>query len=156
MALFEIRNRLSGTVLFKGKFGSLKICVETAVESDADLHDADLRDADLSGANLRGANLRDADLRDADLSGANLSGANLSGANLIGANLIDAGQDSRGYRFVAHQYKGEIIITAGCRTFPLKEARKHWKGRHTDNAALHIECVGKIELIAAVAKAKGW
>jgi len=111
----EIRHRYSGSVLFSGEFGSMKLCVEAAVKANTDLIGAalsgvDLSRADLSGANLsranlsganlrwadlrwadlRGANLSRADLSRADLSRANLSGADLSGANLIGANLRGA------------------------------------------------------------------
>lgn len=57
---FEIKSRYDASVLFSLKCESLKLCVEAAVKSGADL----------SGANLSGANL----------SGANLSGTDLSGA----------------------------------------------------------------------------
>ena len=62
---YEIKHRYTGAVLFSLDCGSLKICLEAAVKSHADLRDADLGDAD-----LRGAYLRDADLRDAYLGGA--------------------------------------------------------------------------------------
>ena len=89
---FEIKHRFIGNVLFSAETTSLKLCVELAVKSGADLGDAYLGGAYLGGANLRGANLGDAylggaDLRGADLRGANLRGANLGGANLRGANL---------------------------------------------------------------------
>jgi len=102
---FEIKHRFSGAVLFSLETESMRLCVEAAVESSADLRganlcDADLRRIDLRGADLSGANLRDADLRridlrdanlcDADLSGADLFGANLSGADLSGADLSGA------------------------------------------------------------------
>jgi hypothetical protein len=96
---FEIKHRFTGVVLFSLECSLLKLCVETAVMSDADLRDADLRGAYLRGAYLRGAYLRgaylsDADLRGADLRGADLSGADLSDADLRGADLSDA--DLRG------------------------------------------------------------
>jgi hypothetical protein len=92
---FEIKHRYSGAVLFSLENDSLKLCVEAAVKSWADLSGAKLSGAKLSEANLIGAKLSEAnlswaDLRGANLSGANLIGANLSGANLIGANLIGA------------------------------------------------------------------
>ena len=65
MKLFEIKSYFSGRVLFALETESLKLCVEAAVKSGADLR----------GAVLRGAVLRGAVLRDADLSGAVLSGA---------------------------------------------------------------------------------
>jgi len=82
---FEIKHRFTGAILFTVETGSLKLAVELAVKSGANL-----RGANLSDANLRGANLSYANLRGANLSGANLSGANLSYANLRGANLSDA------------------------------------------------------------------
>jgi hypothetical protein len=66
----EIKHRISAAALFSLECGSLKLCVQAAVNS---------------GANLRGANLSDANLRGANLSGADLSGAYLSGAYLSGA-----------------------------------------------------------------------
>jgi hypothetical protein len=71
----EIKHQYTGSVLFSLETKSLKLCVEAAIKSRADL----------SGANLSGANLSRANLSRADLSGADLSGANLSRANLYGA-----------------------------------------------------------------------
>lgn len=45
MALFEIKHRLSGNVLFSMETESLKLCVEAAVKAQADLRSADLRSA---------------------------------------------------------------------------------------------------------------
>ena len=63
MKNFEIKNRLTNEIIFKGKFENFKSCVEKAVKgvilSSADLIDADLRDADLMYSNLRGSDLRD-------------------------------------------------------------------------------------------------
>ena len=107
--LYTIPHRYSGAILFSLETESLKLCVEAAVKSGADLRGADLRganlrgadlrdadlgDADLGGANLRGADLRDADLGDADLGGANLRGTYLRGADLRGTYL--RGADLRG------------------------------------------------------------
>ena len=105
--LKEIKNRFSGEVLFSCEIpdgmGSGMIdrhLVESAIQSDANLHDAnlrfanlhgaDLRFANLHGANLHGANLHGADLRDANLRFVNLHGANLHGADLRFANLNNA------------------------------------------------------------------
>jgi uncharacterized protein YjbI with pentapeptide repeats len=87
--IFEIKSRWNGSVIFSLETKSMKLCVEAAVKSGADLGDANLE-----GANLVGANLGDANLGDANLGGADLKGANLRGANLGGANLGDA--DLRG------------------------------------------------------------
>ena len=96
-----------GSVLFTHicEENSIRLTLELAIKSDANLSGANLigadligaylSDADLSGANLSradlsGANLIDANLRRANLSGAYLSDANLSRANLSDANLSDA------------------------------------------------------------------
>jgi uncharacterized protein YjbI with pentapeptide repeats len=113
---FEIKHRVSGSALFSVETKSLKLCVEAAVKSGADLRGAylagayltgadlagaDLRVAYLAGAYLTGADLAGADLRVADLRGADLTGAYLAGADLRGADLRGAylrGADLRGAR----------------------------------------------------------
>ena len=60
--LFEIKHRLSGSVLFSLETESLKLCVEAAVKDGAYLRGAYLRGANLDGANLGGADLGGADL----------------------------------------------------------------------------------------------
>ena len=89
---FEIQSRFSGSILFAMETDSIKLCIEAAVKSranlsGADLRSADLRSADLGGANLSGADLGGADLRSAYLSSAYLCGAYLSSAYLGGAYL---------------------------------------------------------------------
>ena len=105
---FEIKARVTGSVLFECEAASLKIAVEKAIEARASLAGANLAGANLvranlvranlSGAslvraNLAGASLDGASLARANLAGANLSGANLSGASLDGANLDGANLD---------------------------------------------------------------
>jgi len=68
----EIKSQFGGNVLFSLETESLKIAMEAAVKSGANLRGANLSEADLSEANLRGANLHEADLRGAHLSEANL------------------------------------------------------------------------------------
>ncbi len=87
---FEIKHRYSGAVLFELECGSMRLCVEAAVKSRANLSRANLYGANLSRANLSRADLSGADLYGADLSGADLSRANLSRANLSRANLSGA------------------------------------------------------------------
>ena len=57
MPQFQIKSRLTGAVLFEGKFQSLKLCIVAAAKLGINLRGADLRDADLRGADLRGVNL---------------------------------------------------------------------------------------------------
>ena len=75
----SILNRFSASVVFEADIenNTVKLTLELALKSSADLYGADLRGANLYGADLRGANLY----------GANLDGANLRGADLRGANL---------------------------------------------------------------------
>ena len=83
MAKFEIASYLNGSVLFSLETESMKLCVEAAIKSGANLRSADLSSADLSRADLRSA-----DLSGADLSGANLRSADLSRAKGINKNLV--------------------------------------------------------------------
>ena len=85
--MIQIKHRVSGAVLFECEAENLKVAVEQAVASGANLSDANLSDANLSGATLSDANLSDANLRDANLSDAYLRGANLRGATGINPNL---------------------------------------------------------------------
>ena len=85
----SIFNRFSASVIFEHTVenNTLKLTLELALKSGADLYGANLRGANLRGADLRGADLRGADLRDADLRDADLDGANLYSADLYDANL---------------------------------------------------------------------
>ena len=87
----SILNRFSASVVFEADIenNTVKLTLELALKSSANLRGANLCGANLDDANLCGANLCGADLRGADLYGANLDGANLYGANLRGANLDD-------------------------------------------------------------------
>ena len=88
----SILNRFSPSVVFEADIenNTVKLTLELALKSSANLSGANLRGANLYGANLRGANLYGADLYGADLYGANLRGADLYGADLYGANLRGA------------------------------------------------------------------
>ena len=85
----SILSRFNASILFEyeAEENSLKITLQVAVKTDANLYGADLRDADLRDANLYGADLRGANLDGANLYGANLYDANLRGADLYGADL---------------------------------------------------------------------
>ena len=87
MSLYSIKHRLDDSVLFELECGSLKLCVEAAVKSNANLTDANLTNANLASADLAWANLTNANLSRANLVGANLAWANLSNAYLVGADL---------------------------------------------------------------------
>jgi hypothetical protein len=134
----EIKCRFYAKVLFSFEHegNSLKLTLEKAVSSGADLSGADLSGADLSGADLSGANLSGANLSGANLSGANLSGANLYGANLSGAKLPD---DKNGKVALARTRilpEGDLIGWKKCRNdvivklkIPATAKRSHAFGR---------------------------
>jgi hypothetical protein len=51
------------------------------------------------------------------------------------------------------------MIKAGCRNFTLAEARAHWGGAdylEDHDAATQAEMIARVEMIAAVARARGW
>jgi uncharacterized protein YjbI with pentapeptide repeats len=85
-----ICNRWTNEILWESEHATIRLAVEAAVKSGANLYGASLSGADLSGANLYGASLSGANLYGANLYGANLYGANLYGANLSGADLYGA------------------------------------------------------------------
>ena len=117
----------------------------------ADLRGADLRGANLGGANLVGADLRGANLSVADLRGANLRGANLGGANLRGANhIIDGGYPDT-WKAVAWLQQGVLMVTVGCHTKTLADARAYW----TDKATRQ-EVVAFLDYAERLAIIRGW
>ena len=130
---------------------------EYKIKSRADLSRADLSRANLSGADLSGADLSGAYLSWANLSGANLSGADLSEADLSGANLsrakgvVWAGCRSDGYLFAANVRDGALWIYAGCRAFPIAEARAHWQATRA-NTPLGDETFAMLNFIERMAE----
>ena len=52
---FEIKSYINGAVLFSLETDSMKLCVEAAIKSRANLYGANLYGANLRGADLRGA-----------------------------------------------------------------------------------------------------
>ena len=79
---FEIKHKITGSILFSIETSSWKLAVEAAIKSKTNLRYANLSYANLSYADLSYADLRYADLRYANLRSANLSSADLSSANL--------------------------------------------------------------------------
>ena len=104
----SILSRFNASLLFEyeSEENSLKITLQAAVKS---------------GANLRGANLGGADLRGADLRGANLDGANLGGANLDGEKLTKTPlqlNNLKWFVLISDKY-----LRIGCQRFTIEE----WK-----------------------------
>ena len=112
--MFEIKHRYSNEVLFSIEIGTLRLAVEAAIKSVANI----------SGANLSGANL----------SRANLSGADLSGANLYGANLygyISIGPIGSRYSYLWTRWEESgFMVRTGCFTGTLDEFKKAVKEKH--------------------------
>ena len=94
----EIKHKYSGSVLFSLETKNIRLAVEAAIKSSANLRYADLSSADL----------RYADLRSADLSYANLSYA--KGINKYLANdlylLLEQTGDIRAYKLVNSNNEG--------------------------------------------------
>ena len=111
----SILSRFNASILFEyeAEENSLKITLQVAVKTGADLYGADLRDANLYCADLRGANLRDADLRGADLYGEKLVKTPLQLNNLKWLVLIS-----------------DKYLRIGCQRFTIEE----W--RNFDDAAI--------------------
>ena len=142
----QIKSRFSAEVLFEHdcENNSIRLTLELAIKSRADLIGADL-----SAANLRGANLRHADLSGAYLDGAYLDGAYLDGAYLAGAYLKNKEKlvgerpvlqigpiGSRCAYFVAYITDQGIRFDAGCQrqitreVFEQRLAHTHGENDH--------------------------
>lgn len=91
----EIKSRWEGRVLFSFETDNIRLAIEAAVKS---------------GANLTGANLTRANLYGANLTGASLTGANLTGAKFLVKRMgvspgniywkrFDGGLNNNGYQF---------------------------------------------------------
>jgi hypothetical protein len=119
---FTIKSRFTGATLFEGRFDTMRMCVEAARRSRADLSGAYL-----SGADLSGAYLSRADLSGADLSGADLSGAYLSGGCVATGAPARAACRRDGYDFHLWPTDKGWRIGAGCRWFTPDEAWRHWE-----------------------------
>ena len=138
----QILHRFTDAVLFEKDVGSMKLCVEAAVEAGANLVKANLDGANLDGANLYGANL---------------DGASLVGANLDGASLVDGGQERRGHRFWAwHHEDGHVVYRGGCHEWArLDDALEHYSETYSSSGDRH-ECAGRLRFMAEEAERRGW
>ena len=104
----SILSRFNASILFEyeAEENSLKITLQVAVKT---------------GANLRGANLYGADLRGANLRGANLDGADLCGANLDGEKLVKTPlqlNNLKWFVLISDKY-----LRIGCQRFTIEEWR---------------------------------
>ena len=139
--MYEIKHRISGRVLFSLECGSLKLCVEAAVEAGADLAGADLAGADLAGADLVRANLAGADLADANLAGADLADADL--ATHLGY--------PNGWAAFAWFKDGQVRVQVGCRNFTIAEGRAYWAKKNNRR-----EVLAALDYAEKMAELRGW
>ena len=155
---FEIKSRFDASLLFSLETDSMKLCVEAAVKSRANLSGANLSGANLSGANLYGADLYGANLSGAYLSGADLYGANLSGAYLSGADgkkLTLVGKrpcmqlgllGSRHATLLAFLTDAGVYVRAGCfwdtlDAFKAAVAKEHGDNQHGQEYGLAVQMI---------------
>ena len=178
----EIKNRFTGSVLFSAETETLKLCVERAVKSGADLSRADLFGSSLSGADLLGADLSRAYLSGADLSrsdlsraylsgaylsGADLSGAYLSRAYLSGANLSGAdlftwaqvgwhshGERGRTLTAIKQTEESDAMFFCGCFKGAEKELREYISNGEEAHKASRTLCLETVIMLLKQAKRK--
>ena len=142
----QIKNCFDFSVIFECEADSMKLAVELAIKSGANLSMANLSGAYLYGANLSGANLSGANLSGADLYGANLSGADLSGANLSGSYLYGANLYGEKIDKIPIQLSGlkwwinitKKHIQTGCQ---VHEAEKWFKFKDSEIEKMHSEAL---------------
>jgi hypothetical protein len=113
---FEIKSHWSGAVLFSAETDSLKLAVELAVKSRANLAGAYLARANLAGADLAGAYLAGAYIAGANLTGAYLAGANGQKHTLIGNRpvLVIGPLGSRCAYLTKFMTDAGVYVRAGC------------------------------------------
>ena len=135
----QIKPYFNDTVLFEHNCenNSMRLTMELALKSRADLSRANLSRADLSGANLSGANLSGADMSGADMYRARLSGASLvNGEKLVGARpIFQIGPiGSRCAYFTAYITDKGLRFDAGCQRQITREVFEQRLGdEHGDN-----------------------
>ena len=136
---FKIESRWDASLLFECDADSIKIAVELAVKSKANLYGANLVRANLDGANLDGANL----------DGANLVRANLVGAKHVKDHMSIGRIGSRNDRLTATiTVKGKIVVCCGCWKGTLEGFVKRVKEVHIDNehAKAYLAAVDLIKI----------
>ena len=117
----QIKNCFDLSVIFECEADSMKLAVELAIKSGANLSMANLSGANLSGANLYGANL---------------SVANLSGANLYGEKIDKIPIQLSGLKWWINITKKHIQI--GCQ---VHEAEKWFKFKDSEIEKMHSEAL---------------
>jgi hypothetical protein len=155
--IMKIVSRWDSTkVLYQVEAESMRLLVQAAVASRADLSRANLSRADLYGADLSRADLSRANLSGADLSRADLSGANLSGADLYGYLSFGPIGSRQSYSWARWEEAG-YMVHCGCQTFTLAQFSKAVKEKHGNS--IHAKEYGAaiaLMKIRAAATRKDW
>jgi len=112
--------------------------------------------ADLTGAYLAGANLARADLTGAYLARADLARADLTGANLARAKRIVSVGPVDGWIMYAVYWDDGPRILAGCRWFPLAEARTHWGEGCADRREHGDRMLAGVDALVSLGRALGY
>jgi uncharacterized protein YjbI with pentapeptide repeats len=138
---FEITSRYDSSVLFSVETESLRLALELAARSGADLYGANLSGAYLGWANLYGANLSGADLSGADLTGADLYATDLYGTDLSGAKGIEYFPISiSGHKHTLKTTQsGELRIGCHINSFDWWEKHAEAVGRQNEYSKLDVE-----------------
>ena len=124
---YEIKHRFTGAALFSLECDSLKLCVQAALESKANLRDA----------NLSGADLRDADLRGADLSGAK--------------EAAQLGQPNGWNAWTYLDKEGKQRVRVGCQDKTIADGRLHWSDKEDRR-----EVMAALDYAEAIGNLRGW
>ena len=135
-AKIQIKHRWTGAVLFEGRFGSLRLCVEAAAKAGANLARANLAGANLAGANLARANLADANLARANLARAKLRLKDGTEVALTGPRpIMQIGPlGSRAAPLSIYRTEAGLIAQTGCfGPAPLAEFETAVSATHGDN-----------------------
>ena len=132
---FEIKNRFNGELIFSIETENLRLAVEAAIKSHADLSSANLSSADLSWADLSSANLSSADLSSANLRLAKTSHRYISVSG-IGSEK----------RLTVYDLTDDKIF-CGCFTGTLKEFEEAVKKTHKNKSQYLSEYIGFINYV---------
>ena len=118
MYQFTLRKHTDNTVLYEGRFSSLRKCLEHAVEGGVPLPYINLKNQNLINISLDGAFMPGADFSGSNLSGANLSEATLPEASFKDTSLYNcclAYSDLHGSDFAGASFGGTLIDGADMR-----------------------------------------
>lgn len=111
----------------------------------------DLRNTLFNGADLTGARFFNCRIDQAEFGDANLSGVQFTDTYPINCfGILPAGTPNRWNTF-GWNYRGRLVIRAGCREFYVDAAREYWAGKRD-----RVQVLAAVEYLVAVATDLGW